>query len=442
MKPPKAPAPLTPADCDLRDFRNMPLDMQRFRDSDLVTEEEPEAVLAAIFLWGVAWHQLPAASLPNDDRALARFAGYGRSIRDWHNVRDAALRGFVLCSDGRLYHPVLAEKAESAWDKRLKLQWQRAKDRHRKAEKDFANEDRTPFPEFDEWKETREVPDHKPGSQPRLPLESTPVSGGISAPSARDAPARRSPARAPAYTDEGPDPELPNEYSNGSAGNDPTFLRKDPSIPLENALKEKEKEKEKVKSNPDPIPDHVNRTGEAFPKSDLVALHALVCEAAGYRAVSPTSIAASMDEVKEWRDRGLDFENVVLPAIRAVVASSKPDDRTRTLGRFRHAIAREEAKFIEAGEKGRKHVPTASPILAPKGEDERFRPIRAALLERLGPGLYVTALNDVRFEAVPVEFGSDKAPLRLKGSRAQATVDNYGPAILALAKPHGFTVLW
>lgn len=110
--------PLTPADCDLRDFPYMPLDVVRLRDSETAVLASGDAFRAAVLLWCAAWHQVPAASLPNDDRLLANLAGYGRDMRGWKAVRDDALRGFVECSDGRLYHPVIAEKAIEAAAKR------------------------------------------------------------------------------------------------------------------------------------------------------------------------------------------------------------------------------------------------------------------------------------------------------------------------------------
>ena len=74
-----------------------------------------------MLLWCAAWHQLPAASLPDNEMALARLAGFGRHMDDWLEVKDEALRGFTLCSDGRLYHATLAEIAMSAWnDKKRK----------------------------------------------------------------------------------------------------------------------------------------------------------------------------------------------------------------------------------------------------------------------------------------------------------------------------------
>ncbi|MEM5296948.1 DUF1376 domain-containing protein [Burkholderia sp. JPY481] len=109
------PGPLTPPDCDLRNFPYMPLEVARLCDSDLAALESPEACWAALLLWCKAWHQVPAASLPDDDRVLAKLTGYQRSPQAWLSIRAGALRGWVKCADGRLYHPVVAEKAREAW---------------------------------------------------------------------------------------------------------------------------------------------------------------------------------------------------------------------------------------------------------------------------------------------------------------------------------------
>jgi hypothetical protein len=65
---------------------------------------------------------------------------------------DAALRGFIRCSDGRLYNKTLAEKANSAWESRLQYEWRKAGDRHRKAERDLPTDQRSKFPDFEDWK--------------------------------------------------------------------------------------------------------------------------------------------------------------------------------------------------------------------------------------------------------------------------------------------------
>lgn len=115
--------PLVPADCDLRDFAFMPLDVLRLRDSELALKATGEAFRCAVLLWCAAWHQVPAGSLPDDDDTLAAFAGYGRAPREWKKHRSGALRGWIKCDDGRLYHPVVAEKANEAWRAKLEQRW-------------------------------------------------------------------------------------------------------------------------------------------------------------------------------------------------------------------------------------------------------------------------------------------------------------------------------
>ncbi|HRE45176.1 MAG TPA: DUF1376 domain-containing protein, partial [Terricaulis sp.] len=107
--------PLPPLDCDLRDFKFMPLDVARFRDSKFAAKVSDAAFRAGVMLWAAAWHQVPASSLPDDDVELASLAGFGRVVEAWLAVRDDALHGFEKGADGRLYHPVIAEKANEAW---------------------------------------------------------------------------------------------------------------------------------------------------------------------------------------------------------------------------------------------------------------------------------------------------------------------------------------
>ena len=109
------PAPLTPADCDLRGFQFMPMDTIRLLDSDLFALSTGDEFKAALALWCKAWAQIPAGSLPSDDRILAHLSGAGTA---WRKVKAMALRNWIACSDGRLYHPVVAEKALEAWDRR------------------------------------------------------------------------------------------------------------------------------------------------------------------------------------------------------------------------------------------------------------------------------------------------------------------------------------
>lgn len=115
--------PLTPAGCNLQDFPFMPLDVVRLRDSDLAIQVTGEEFRCAVLLWCASWHQVPAASLPDDDRTLASLAGFGRAVSEWTKHREGALRGWIKCSDGRLYHPVVAEKAMEALKAKLEQRW-------------------------------------------------------------------------------------------------------------------------------------------------------------------------------------------------------------------------------------------------------------------------------------------------------------------------------
>lgn len=110
------PQPLTPADCDLAGYRWMPLDVERVIDSDTFGLCTGDEFKTAFRLWAKSWKQVPAASLPSDDRLLAHLAGL--ELPAWRRRKENALRGWILCSDGRLYHPVIAEKAIEAMGKR------------------------------------------------------------------------------------------------------------------------------------------------------------------------------------------------------------------------------------------------------------------------------------------------------------------------------------
>lgn len=129
------PEPLTPPECDLRDFSWMPLDVIRLRDSSLSARATGEEFRAAVLLWCASWHQSPAASLPSDDIELAALCGFGRALSEWERVRDGALRGWVQCADGRLYHPIVAEKAREAWENKLAQQARTAAARAARAAK-------------------------------------------------------------------------------------------------------------------------------------------------------------------------------------------------------------------------------------------------------------------------------------------------------------------
>lgn len=153
------PAAPLPATVDLRDFPYMPLDVVRLRDSELAVKTAGDEFRCAVLLWCAAWHQVPAGSLPDDDALLAVLAGFGRALKEWRKVKAGAMRGFERHSDGRLYHPVVVEKALDAWRSRLTQRWRTDCSRIKKQAQRSKAEAR--LPAFDAWM-SRECPEAVP----------------------------------------------------------------------------------------------------------------------------------------------------------------------------------------------------------------------------------------------------------------------------------------
>jgi hypothetical protein len=113
------PEPLNTKDCDLRGSifgrgtDRMPLVGHQFHSHFFLTSSA-EGFRAALTLWWHAWTQCPAGSLPSCDETLARFCYLvgKRDYRKWLKIRDEALHGFILCNDGRYYHPFIVELAK------------------------------------------------------------------------------------------------------------------------------------------------------------------------------------------------------------------------------------------------------------------------------------------------------------------------------------------
>ncbi len=175
------PEPLTPHDCELQDFKFMPLDVARLRSSEQNSDVTPEANWAALMLWSASWHEVPAGSIPDNDQWIAKACGYvslGTIHPKWEQVRDGAMRKFVRCSDGRLYHPTVAEKAREAWAAKLEQRWRtecgrikKHNDRH-----ELKGADAVAKPSYDEWIEAGRpqgqplpVPRDKTGVSPQRP---------------------------------------------------------------------------------------------------------------------------------------------------------------------------------------------------------------------------------------------------------------------------------
>lgn len=350
-------APLTPSDCDLRDFGFMPLDVRRFRDSDLVSLEDPEAIVAAVLLWGAAWHQIPAASLPDDDRVLAQLAGFGKVVKEWVKVRSGALRGFVKCSDGRLYHPVVAAKAKEAWEGKQKQ-------RHRtflatiRKHNERNPEMQLDAPSYEAWLQAS-----KPTTIAEVILQ---------------------PIR---------EPLLPLEKDEMSRGHDDNVTRdtkeSHAQVTHDKASKGKGQGEGQGQGDSKVVPIPPAELTEEEAREDLMGLTARLCRAAGVSVIQPSKLSRAMDVVKAWVKDGIP-EELALDVIAKRVDDMPESDNAWSLAYFDGPIRKAFAK------KGRKPTkPSAPPPVldVPDDDDPRVVQLRERLLKDFGRQAYDGWLN-------------------------------------------------
>lgn len=341
--------PLTPLDCDLRDFGHMPLDVRKFRDSDLVALEEPEAIVAAIMLWGASWHQIPAASLPSDDRVLAQLAGYGRAVPAFRKVKDGALRGFVQCSDGRLYHPLVAEKARTAWEGKLRQRWRTfcaAVRKHNERHKDNPLD----APEFETWEELGRP--EKVAQLAGAPRNSGPLFE---------------------------ETEEPNVACDNSEMSHVTSRVTDVENERDMASKGKGERKGKGKGDSNNTFDNVTEGAE-----DLLAMTARIAAAGGVSVIVPSKLTRAMDVVKAWRAENIPVETI-LDVIAKRLADMPPKETVSSLSYFDAPLRKALAL------KGNSHArPTEPPptLHATDDNDPRVTIIRDRLKATLGPSKF------------------------------------------------------
>lgn len=174
------PDPPVPADADLSDFKFMPLEVARLRRSKawLICKRRPELAFYMLNLWTASWHERPAGSLEDDDDVLADAAMC--PPERWGKVRGDAMRGWVKCSDGRLYHPVVAEKVSDSYHTKVVARWSKECDRirkenHRRKESDLPALDFPPRPERNDTGIPSPIRKTSAGSPP----ECEPPSAGI-----------------------------------------------------------------------------------------------------------------------------------------------------------------------------------------------------------------------------------------------------------------------
>ena len=112
-------SPLVSAEVDLRDFPFMPLDVVRparqraDREGDWGRVQGRGAALVRFV--APAPSGKPSRRRRRAERTCAATAALRRSGRRSARAR----RGWVKCSDGRLYHPTVAEKAREAWQSKV-----------------------------------------------------------------------------------------------------------------------------------------------------------------------------------------------------------------------------------------------------------------------------------------------------------------------------------
>ena len=125
--------PLTPVGSDLRNFPYMPIYRTRLFGSEFHARATDSEWRAGVTLWLKSWDQTPCGSLPKDDVLLCRLAELGRDMDAWQSVKTIALDGWIECSDGRLYHPVVSEAANNALSEKRTQQKRTEKARAAKA---------------------------------------------------------------------------------------------------------------------------------------------------------------------------------------------------------------------------------------------------------------------------------------------------------------------
>lgn len=172
---------------------------------------------------------------------------------------------------------------------------------------------------------------------------------------------------------------------------------------------------------------------------DLMDWYQAIAHASGHNPVMPGQIDRAMKFVEAWRADGIDLDEIIIPTIKATIAATS--DPTRTLGRFDARIRHEHARKAATPE-GRAYKAPAAPITDQPGEEPCMAPLRADLLERLGPKTFARYANPVLFESL--DQGGQRI-LRVTDKRppSMALMDGERSAIVrAVAKRHGFDTVW
>lgn len=111
------PAPLVPAGVCLTGCDWFQFHYQRLPKSKWWRRASDMARARNVMLWCAAFGQSIAGSLPDDDDDLAEAAGFGMDTVAFAALKAEIMAPWTLCSDGRWYHPTLAEVVLETWEK-------------------------------------------------------------------------------------------------------------------------------------------------------------------------------------------------------------------------------------------------------------------------------------------------------------------------------------
>jgi hypothetical protein len=111
------PNPPVPATANMKHLSYMMVDVAVVREGEMASKYPPEVCWWNMQARAAAWHQVPAGSLPNDERMLARLLGFGSDVNTFRTAkRLGCLTGFNPANDGRLYHEEVVKMVKGQLD--------------------------------------------------------------------------------------------------------------------------------------------------------------------------------------------------------------------------------------------------------------------------------------------------------------------------------------